>query len=160
MNGRRRLPSLMSGQSLWCRLGLAGDESVATRMCKLERQGQRAPRWAPDLGAARLVGNGRTVAMLRPDATVDWWCAPTFDDPPLCWQLLDPDGGVATFPGLALVEADSAPAGSSTRTLLRAPAGLLVEVWDALLDAGSGWLWYGCYGRTGPATAGRRVRRP
>lgn len=107
-------------------------------MCKLERQGQRAPRWAPDLGAARLVGNGRTVAMLRPDATVDWWCAPTFDDPPLCWQLLDPDGGVATFPGLALVEADSAPAGSSTRILLRAPAGLLVEVWDALLDAGSG----------------------
>jgi len=33
-------------------------------------------------------------------------------------------------------------------------------VWDGLLDAGSGWLWYGCYGRTGPATAGRRVRRP
>jgi hypothetical protein len=44
-----------------------------------------------------VIGSGRTVARLRRDATVDWWCASTFDDPPLCWQLLDPHGGVATF---------------------------------------------------------------
>ena len=103
----------MSGAVFSNRLGLAAGREVTTRMSRLERQGARAPRWAPDLGAARLVGDGRTVAMLRPDATVDWWCAPTFDDPPLCWQLLDPDGGVATFPDLAFVEADSAPAGRS-----------------------------------------------
>jgi hypothetical protein len=60
-------------------------------------------RWAPDLGAARVIGSGRTVAMLRRDATIDWWCPSTFDDPPLCWQLLDPHGGVATFQLAALL---------------------------------------------------------
>src|SRR5689334_11236230 len=69
-------------------------------------------RSAPDLGTARVIGSGHTVAMLRRDATVDWWCAPTCDDPPPCWQLLDPHGGVATFPGSAYVDADGAPAGS------------------------------------------------
>jgi hypothetical protein len=98
---------------------------------------QRAQRWAPDLGAARLVGGGRTTAILRRDAVVQWWCAPDFDDAPLCWQLLDPDGGVAAFPDLTYFDADAGPAGSSAWTLLRGPAGI-VEVWDGLLDAGSG----------------------
>lgn len=98
---------------------------------------QRAQRWAPDLGAARLVGGGRTTAILRRDAVVQWWCAPDFDDAPLCWQLLDPDGGVAAFPDLTYFDADAGPAGSSACTLLRGPAGI-VEVWDGLLDAGSG----------------------
>jgi hypothetical protein len=105
-------------------------------MSSLRPSGERAGRWAPDLGTARLIAGGRTVAMLRRDATVDWWCAPDFDDPPLCWQLLDPDGGVAAFPDLTFFDADAAPAGSSTRTLLRGTAGL-VEVWDGLLAAGS-----------------------
>ena len=98
---------------------------------------EQATGWAPDLGSLRLLGGGRTVALLRPDATVLWWCAPEFDDPPLCWQLLDPDGGLAAFSGTELVESDPAPAGSSTRTLLRGEGGV-VEVRDALLDTGSG----------------------
>jgi hypothetical protein len=97
----------------------------------------RQARWAPDLGAHRLVGDGRTVAMLAPDATVRWWCGPTFDDAPLCWQLLDPDGGFAGFPDLAFVDCDSAPAGATSRTLLRGDAAL-VEVRDGLLSCGDG----------------------
>jgi hypothetical protein len=45
-------------------------------MSHRQLSGQRAQRWAPDLGAARLVGAGRTTAMLRRDDAVRWWCAP------------------------------------------------------------------------------------
>ncbi|MGB8960425.1 MAG: glycoside hydrolase family 15 protein [Pseudonocardiaceae bacterium] len=106
-------------------------------MSTLQPSDDCAQRWAPDLGAARLLGGGRTAAMLRRDAVVQWWCAPDFDDAPLCWQLLDPNGGAAAFSDLTFVDADPAPAGSSARTLLRGTAGI-VEVWDGLLDAGSG----------------------
>lgn len=83
---------------------------------------QRAQRWAPDLGAARLVGGGRTTAMLRRDAVVRWWCAPDFDDAPFCWQLLDPDGGVAAFPDLTYFDADAGPAGISSDCCPRCPS--------------------------------------
>lgn len=98
---------------------------------------ERAARWAPDLGMLRVIGGGRTLAMLRPDATVMWWCGPDVDDSPLCWQLLDPDGGAASFPGLELFEAAPSPAGASARTLLRG-SGRIVQVVDALLESGSG----------------------
>ena len=63
-------------------------------------------RWAPPLADLRLVGAGRGVLVLSPDASVSWWCAPDPDDAPLCWRLLDPGGGTARFPGLEPVEAD------------------------------------------------------
>jgi hypothetical protein len=97
----------------------------------------RQARWAPDLGAHRLLGDGRTVAVLAPDATVRWWCAPSYDDVPLCWQLLDPDGGAAAFPDLVLFEADDAPAGATATTRLRGDDGI-VEVRDGLLPCGDG----------------------
>lgn len=98
---------------------------------------ETAAGWAPELGAHRLIASGTTVAMLAPDATVRWWCAPSFDDSPLCWQLLDRDGGCAGFPDLEFVDSDDAPAGATAQTLLRAPFGI-VEVRDGLLPYGSG----------------------
>jgi hypothetical protein len=91
----------------------------------------------PPLGALRLIGDGRSVVMLSPDASVQWWCAPDFDDPPLCWRLLDADGGTARFPHLDYVDADGAPAAATTTTILRDAAGL-IEVHDALLPRGDG----------------------
>nr|MBA2529213.1 hypothetical protein [Euzebyales bacterium] len=41
------------------------------------------------IAAHRLLGDGRAVALVRPDATVDWWCAPQVDGTPLLWSLLD-----------------------------------------------------------------------
>ncbi|MCA1712912.1 MAG: glycoside hydrolase family 15 protein [Actinobacteria bacterium] len=96
-----------------------------------------AARWAPDLGNLRLLGGKQTLAMLRPDATVLWWCAPAFDDSPLCWRLLDPAGGVARFPQLDVYEATTAPAGATTRTVLR-DGDALVELVDGLLDVDGG----------------------
>ena len=102
--------------------------------------GRGAPQaWEPPLGALRLLGDGRSAALLTPSAEVLWWCAPDFDDQPLCWRLLDPTGGTAAFPGLDVVDADHAPAGASATTLLRDEAGT-VEVRDALLSRGEGLL--------------------
>jgi hypothetical protein len=93
--------------------------------------------WAPALSALRLVGDGRSVAALSPDATVQWWCAPEFDDQPLCWRLLDPAGGTAHFPSLQYVDADDAPAVVCATTLLRDAIGL-IEVRDAVRTRGEG----------------------
>ena len=98
-----------------------------------------ADAWAPSLAELRLVGNGRSVAMLSPEATVLWWCAPEFDDAPLCWGLLDPAGGTARFPELELAEADDTPAGVSAATLLRDDLGL-IDVRDSVLPRGDGVL--------------------
>ncbi len=86
-----------------------------------------------------MVGNGRSVAMLSPGASVQWWCAPEFDDPPLCWSLLDPSGGAARFPDLQLVEVDDTPAAVSATTLLRDDHGL-IEIRDSVLPRGDGVL--------------------
>ena len=98
-----------------------------------------ADAWAPSLAALRLIGSGRSAAMLSPEASVLWWCAPEFDDLPLCWQLLDPAGGTARFPGLQPVHADDAPAGVSATTLLRDDRGL-IEVRDGILPSADGVL--------------------
>jgi hypothetical protein len=95
--------------------------------------------WAPPLSTLRLIGGGRSVAMLSPDASVQWWCAPEFDDRPLCWRLLDAGGGAARFPGLEYVDADDVPAGAAATTLLRDAAGT-IEVRDGLLSRGDGVL--------------------
>ncbi|MBW3648899.1 MAG: hypothetical protein KY440_14225, partial [Actinobacteria bacterium] len=96
-----------------------------------------AHAWAPPLATLRLVGDGRSVAMLSPDASVQWWCAPEFDDQPLCWRLLDADGGTARFPDLEYVDADAAPAAASATTVLRDAAGL-IDVRDGIVTRGQG----------------------
>ena len=93
--------------------------------------------WAPPLASLRLVGDGRSVAVLSLDASVQWWCAPEFDDLPLCWRLLDAVGGSARFPDLEYVDADAAPAAASATTVLRDAAGL-IEIRDGIVTRGQG----------------------
>jgi GH15 family glucan-1,4-alpha-glucosidase len=40
-----------------------------------------------------LVGDGRTIALIATDGSVDWWPCPTLDAPPLCASLMDPVRG-------------------------------------------------------------------
>ena len=97
----------------------------------------RSSGWAPPLASLRLVGDGRSAALLSPDASVLWWCAPEFDDQPLCWRLLDATGGSARFPELRHVDADDAPAGASATTVLRDAVGL-IDVRDGIVTRGDG----------------------
>ena len=48
--------------------------------------------WLPLEGYAAL-GDGRSVALVGWDGSIDWWCVPHMDSPPLFDRLLAPRHG-------------------------------------------------------------------
>jgi len=99
------------------------------------RSAAAAAAHRPAIAAHRLIGDGRSAVLVRPDAEIDWWCAPDLDSPPLAWSLLDPHGGRARFPALWFSSCSRAPAGRTAWTTLTGDRGR-VEVVDGLLAAG------------------------
>jgi hypothetical protein len=91
----------------------------------------------PAIAGHRLIADGHSAALVRGDGEIDWWCAPRFDSPPLAWSLLDAGGGFLRWRSARLVEADDAPAGPSTRTVLRVASGR-VECRDAIVALAGG----------------------
>ena len=52
----------------------------------------------PPIHAHGVIGDRRTGAMVAADGTLNWFCVPNFDSPPLFGTLLDPeDGGFCRF---------------------------------------------------------------
>ena len=101
---------------------------------------------APPIDDHRVLGDGCTTALLRPDGEVDWWCAPLPHDAPLLWSLLDPDGGASRFldvvprpvePGSDVREPVAAPVLVTHLVAVEAVGGEIV-VTDALLPADVG----------------------
>lgn len=88
---------------------------------------------APVIEDHRLLGGGRSAALILPDASIDWWCAPSFDSPPLLWWLLDPGGAAARWRGARPLHRHQRPAGPSARTTIEIE-GRRLECWDGLVD--------------------------
>lgn len=80
----------------------------------------------------RLLGNGYGTALVRHDGTVDWWCAPGLDSPPLLWGLLDAKGPVAAWTGAVAVGRTSTVAGPGLRTTV-AVDGIQFQLLDGLV---------------------------
>jgi hypothetical protein len=95
--------------------------------------GEQAPR----IEEHRVIGDGVTVALVRPDATIDWWCAPAVDADPVLWSLLDAAGGSARFVAADVVSFEADPAGSSATTVLGID-GIEIEVRDHLIPVAMG----------------------
>ena len=56
----------------------------------------------PPIARHGVIGDRRTGALVAADGTLDWFCVPDFDGPPLCGSLLDAKkGGCCRFAPLA-----------------------------------------------------------
>ena len=53
------------------------------------------------IGEYGLIGDTRSAALVAPDGSIDWWCVPRFDDPPIFGRLVGGDaaGCYALGPG-------------------------------------------------------------
>jgi GH15 family glucan-1,4-alpha-glucosidase len=67
------------------------DQAVPSNS-KVKQAGQRVEGHLAleDYGA---LGDGRSVALSGADGSIDWWCVPNLDSPPLFDRLLDPEQG-------------------------------------------------------------------
>ncbi len=54
--------------------------------------GGRALRTLP-LRLYAALGDGRSVALVGADGSIDWWCVPNMDSVPLFDRILDPERG-------------------------------------------------------------------
>ncbi|MCM0621166.1 glycoside hydrolase family 15 protein [Nocardioides bruguierae] len=94
-----------------------------------------------DLGRYGVLGDGRGVALVGPDASVDWWATPDLDSPPTFAALLDPErgGALRICPDADVLETSARylPGTNVLETTLVTASGTLV-VLDALDSGRSG----------------------
>jgi GH15 family glucan-1,4-alpha-glucosidase len=88
------------------------------------------------IGDYGLIGDTRSAALVAPDGSIDWWCVPRFDSPPLFGRLVGGDAagwfavGIAE-PGVVAQRAYR-PATATLVTTWAADGGVL-EVADSLV---------------------------
>lgn len=88
--------------------------------------GRDADGYAP-IHAYAAIGDGRSSALIAPDGSIDWWCAPCMDAPPLLDRILDAPGGgrfVLQARGLEAVERRYRHASNVLETQVRTATGV------------------------------------
>ena len=91
-----------------------------------------------DLGSLRVIGDGRSAALLTAAGEVTWWCGPELDSRPVLWSLLDPAAGAAArWDGAVPVDTVGPVASPCLRTVVRCGTER-VECLDGLLLAPDG----------------------
>lgn len=59
----------------------------------MARTDQDNNREYPPIESLAAIGDGRSLTLLAPDGTLEWFCPARFDHPPLLWSLLDRQNG-------------------------------------------------------------------
>ena len=65
---------------------------ITRNMWRMNTEDKR-PIAFPPIHRHGVIGDRRTGAMVAADGTLNWFCVPNFDSPPLFGALLDPDDG-------------------------------------------------------------------
>lgn len=74
------------------RLGLAGVMTLQLSISAMHTPRRDADGYLP-LEDYAALGDGRSVALVGADGSIDWWCVPHMDSPPLFDRLLAPQSG-------------------------------------------------------------------
>jgi GH15 family glucan-1,4-alpha-glucosidase len=88
------------------------------------------------IGDYGLIGDTRSAALVAPDGSIDWWCVPRFDDPPVFGRLVGGDdaGWFSIGPGeAAQVTARAYRPDTATLTTTWAVEGGELELADGLV---------------------------
>jgi GH15 family glucan-1,4-alpha-glucosidase len=74
---------------------LSSPEATPIALKPFPRSGEPVARVAGHLPieAYAAIGEGRSVALSGADGSIDWWCCPNLDSPPLFDRLLSPEEG-------------------------------------------------------------------
>jgi GH15 family glucan-1,4-alpha-glucosidase len=107
------------------------------------RAPERTDGYAP-IGDYAAIGDGRSLALVALDGSIDWLCLPTLDSPPVLASLLDPEHGgsfVLRPKGDFVADRRYSDDSNLLETLYTTPSGTVKVIEAFLTDGGALLPW-------------------